>query len=189
MSRYSVDQYGQYRLHDDDMTVIKVINVSDRDVDYQAMQVWRQTNDLIAIVAEPPKPSLAEYKLLAKQGIAAKADAFIDRITLAAGIPKSEVANFEAKAQAALEYKYEGKAIPLYSAIYQEAAVTGESVADLCAAIIMRFQQREWVNGQISGMRRQAGWAIDAATDHAAVDAAVMVALAQAKTVFGGFAV
>jgi hypothetical protein len=67
--------------------------------------------------------------------------------------------------------------------------VTGESVADLCAAIIMRFQQREWVNGQISGMRRQAGWAIDAATDHAAVDAAVMVALAQAKTVFGGFAV
>jgi hypothetical protein len=186
---YSVDQYGIYRQHTDAMMLIKIVPALDNDLDYQAMQTWRKNNELVQIVAEPPKPSLAEYKLMAKQGIAAKADAFVDRLTTAAGIPKSEVANFEAKAQAALEYKYEGKAIPLYSAIYQEAAVTGESVADLCAAIIMRFQQREWVNGQISGMRRQAGWAIDAATDHAAVDAAVMVALAQAKTVFGGFAV
>lgn len=187
---YSVDQYGVYRLHDDaDMSVVKVVPAVESDVDYQAMQLWRQSNDLVQYTADAYKAPLSDYKAQAKQMLANKADAFVDRITLAAGIPKSEVANFEAKAQAALAFKYETKPVPAYSAIHQEAAVTGETIAVLCDKIVERFQQREWVNGQISGMRRQAGWAIDAASTHDAVDAAVDAALAQAKVVFAGFVV
>jgi hypothetical protein len=85
---YSVDQYGIYRQHTDAMMLIKIVPALDNDLDYQAMQTWRKNNELVQIVAEPPKPSLAEYKLMAKQGIAAKADAFVDRLTTAAGIPK-----------------------------------------------------------------------------------------------------
>lgn len=186
---YSVDQYSVYRLHNADMSIIKVVPAIETDADYQAMQIWRQSNDLMQYHAESYKPPLLDYKAQAKQMLANKADAFVDRITTASGIPKSEVANFETKAQAALAYVYQGVPIPPYSAIYQEASVTGEAIDDLCAKIIERVQQKEWVNGQISGMRRSAGWAIDAALTHDAVDAAVDAVIAQAKAVFAGFVV
>lgn len=181
---YNFDQYGVIRTEEG-----VIVPQDEASPLYVAYALWLRAGGLLtSIIAEPQKPLLAEYKLLAKQGIATKADAFVDRLTAVAGIPRSELANFEAKAQAALDYKYEGKAIPLYSAIYQEARVTGETPADLCDKIIERFQQREHINGLISGMRRTAGWAIDAAPDHASVDLAVAGILAQAQKVFGGYA-
>jgi hypothetical protein len=188
---YSVDQYGIYRKHDGD--VLTVIAVDESSQTYQDMRAWAVLagayERYIADAEYKPKPLLPAYKIVAKQLLADKADAFIERITLAAGIPKSEVANFEAKAQAALAYVYQHVPIPAYSAIHQEASVTGEAIDDLCAKIVERVQQKEWMNGQISGMRRTAGWAIDAAVDHAAVDATVAAALEHAKKVLGGFAV
>jgi hypothetical protein len=182
---YSVDQFGTIR--DENSSIVPQV---ESDASYQTYFAWLMAGgQLESIIAEPPKPSLPAYKVAAKQLLADKADAFIERITTASGIPKSEVANFEAKAQAALAYVYQSVPIPAYSAIYQEASVTGEAIDDLCAKIIERVQQKEWVNGQISGMRRNAGWAIDAATDHSAVDVAVVLALEHAKKVLGGFAV
>lgn len=176
MSLYTVDQYGQvYR---------DGLKISLDNADYQA---WLTDGGVLERIVTPP--SLDDYKALAKQTLADKADAFIDRITHAAGIPKSEVANFEAKAQAAIAYKFNATPIPVYSAINQEAAVTGETIDALCDKIIERVQQREWVNGQISGMRRRAGWAIDVATDEATVDAVIATTIDQARQVFAGYVV
>lgn len=180
---YTVDQYGIIRSSGGN-----IIPQIESDLNYQLYYTWLMSGGkLDNIFAEPPKASLVDYKLSAKQMLANKADIFVERLTTTAGIPKSELANFESKAQEALEYVYQGKAIPTYSAINQEALVTGETIDVLCAKIIERVQQREYLNGLISGMRRTAGWNIDTAKDHAEVDAAVAACLAQAKATLGGF--
>lgn len=176
MNVYTVDQFGGIYKDGEGISVV--------DAEYQQ---WLNDGGVLERIFIPP--SLDEYKAMVKQNLADKADAFIDRITQAAGIPKSEVANFEAKAQAAIAYKFNAVAIPVYSAINQESAVTGETIDDLCDKIIERFEQREWVNGQISGMRRRAGWAIDAATDESSVDAVFNETLLLARDVFSGYVV
>jgi hypothetical protein len=50
---YSVDQYNIFRLHNDDMSVVKVIPEVESNTDYQAMQIWRQLNDLVQITGMP----------------------------------------------------------------------------------------------------------------------------------------
>jgi hypothetical protein len=182
MTHYSLDQFGVIRLGH------MVIKQDESDPDYVVYAQWLLAGGtLIEIIAQPEKPPLTEYKNTAKQKIAAMADAFIEKITSTVGIPKAEVTNFESKAAEALAYKYDQKPIPPWSAIITESADTEETVDELCTAIVERVNQRNWVNGKITAARRMAGWAIDEAQTHDAVDAAVNDALQKAKQTFAGF--
>lgn len=51
---YSVDQYNIFRLHNENMSVVKVVQEIESDADYQAMQIWRQSNDLFNYTSSQP---------------------------------------------------------------------------------------------------------------------------------------
>ena len=51
---YSVDQYNIFRLHNENMSVVKVVQEIESDADYQAMQLWRQSNDLFNYTSSQP---------------------------------------------------------------------------------------------------------------------------------------
>lgn len=52
---YSIDQYGVYRKHNPDMSVISTVQSDAENPDFVALKNWNLTNDLVSYQAsEPP---------------------------------------------------------------------------------------------------------------------------------------
>lgn len=186
MIRFTVDQYGKIRRWVGEEYIL--VPQVEGDPLYEEQQEWRKTNDM-QLEYSNYALSLPDYKIEKKKELASFLDNFVDQLTNQVGIPKSEVSNFASKAQDAINYRYHNTPIPPYSPIIHEIGDennpgTGESIEDLVDAIIMRVNQKSFVEGKAPFIRRTAGWAIDAATTHELVDAAVAGKIAELYEIF-----
>lgn len=124
----------------------------------------------------PPAPpraltvdEFAAAKLDAKRRVSARADEISESVTGIA--PLSEKLSWLSKETAAIAYQADSATPSQLAMLGAEAAVTGETVADLCVKILANSEQYRAATGAIAGLRRTTMAAIDALTDHATFDA------------------
>jgi hypothetical protein len=134
------------------------------------------------IPQDPPKPALADYKSQAQNAIDQAAGLARARyITVAPG----QEATYQAKAAEADAYVAAGSPADTtpYPILAAEAQARGISVSDM--AELVRTTRDQWTQlaATIEGMRIGGKLAVDAAADHASVDAAKESAVAQLEAV------
>lgn len=64
---FSVDQFGVYRKHNPDMSVIAEIPALESNADYQAMQDWRNAGNLLEIFDSPTAPVIVPESVTPRQ--------------------------------------------------------------------------------------------------------------------------
>ncbi len=133
-----------------------------------------------AKIAELEAAALPEDRQKAKADIAMLADQAATKII--GVVPEAERASWPAK-EAAARAHVSGSADAGQTAMLEvEAALTGETVDVLAATIIARADAYKALAGQLTGIRRAAEAAIDAAADADAIEAAVAAARQQIET-------
>lgn len=127
----------------------------------------------------PVLPPLASYKAEKTAAVVAYADSIGRRFT--DHYPAAEVQSWPAKiaeARAALAGETDLKLLPY------EAGVLGMPIADLAARIVAKGSRFEMASALIAGVRQRTSAMIEAAPDHAAVDAILAGAMADAEAKF-----
>lgn len=131
-------------------------------------------------VPVPVTVDLETAKTNAKAQIVSMFDAAASIIT--AGAPLAEQLSWPVKQESARAY-LAGTATDEQKIILQaEASITGETLDSLCATILASVEQFAAASGMLAGLRRSSNAEIDAASDTAAISAAIAKVEAALKT-------
>lgn len=125
----------------------------------------------IRSAAQIAADQLADAKAAATAEMMAMLEAAASAIT--AGIPAYEMTSWAGKEAAGRAYLASAATAADLVLLNGEAAVTGETVADLAALWVARADAARAAVGPLTGLRRTTWAAIDAATDQAGIDAAL----------------
>ena len=167
-------------------TIVVATHDDDQDVE---PSVYGAGVVVIAAEAPPPdehgviaRPETTPEVLAATRSLAlARARRFADRTTVAitSDVPLDEKLSWATKEVEAAAYQADNQApTPILSA---EAAITGETIADLAAEVLTNAIAFRTISGQIAGLRRTTRAAIEAADSPEAIEAALAAARTQAE--------
>lgn len=168
-------------------TIVVATHDDDQDVE---PSVYGAGVVVIAAEAPPPdeagviaRPEVTPEVLAATKTLAlARARRFADRTTVAitSDVPLDEKLSWATKEAEALAYQADNQVpTPILSA---EAAITGETIANLAAEVLTNAIAFRTISGQIAGLRRTTRAAIEAADSPEAIEAALAAARTQAET-------
>lgn len=128
------------------------------------------------------RPDLTPELLVLTRALAhRRAKVFADAATVAitGDVPLDEKLSWPTKEAEAIAYQADNQApTPILSA---EAAITGETLADLAAEVLTNAASYRTISGQIAGLRRVTRTAIDAAETPEQIEAALADARTQAE--------
>ncbi|MFC4215101.1 hypothetical protein ACFP4H_13985 [Pseudophaeobacter arcticus] len=101
-------------------------------------------------------------------------------------VPQAERDSWATKALAARGYLADAASADQLAMLQAEAAITGEAVADLAAAIVAMAESYADIAAQLAGLRRKTRAAIEVATTPAQVQAALVALDAALNTLGAG---
>jgi hypothetical protein len=180
MDIYSVDQYGIYRRHLPDMTVVCIVPVIESNIDYQDMQTWRHAgNDLVRIEAEAPAPDLANYKLQAFNTLLETGNKFVKSLT--SDLLDCELQSFPTLVEQANAVK-RGETGAATRQITVQATMTNKTNDQVADRVLLLAFQMDMVVPVMSSMRQNVGKMIDAATSVEQVDMIVEMSKQQGRS-------
>ena len=180
MDIYSVDQYGIYRRHLSDMTVVCIVPVIESNIDYQDMQTWRHAgNDLVRIEAEAPAPDLTNYKLQAFNALLETGNKFVKSLT--SDLLDCELQSFPTLVEQANAVK-RGETGAATRQITVQATMTNKTNDQVADRVLLLAFQMDMVVPVMSSMRQNVGRMIDAATSVEQVDMIVEMSKQQGRS-------
>lgn len=166
--RYSVDQFGVYRQHEDTLEVIKIIEPISGNTDYQEMLAWvAGAGAFDSFFADNPLTDLHSYKLEAFNSLLASGNRFVASLT--GDMLDCEIQAFPVLIKQAMDYQAGVRGTAVLQITIQ-AMMTNKTPEQVVALTLQLDQQQSSVVAIMSSMRQNVRDMLNACTTHEQVD-------------------
>lgn len=176
---YSVDQYGVYRKHDDDLSILSLVAPIESDPEYQAMRTWVvAAGEFYTFVSTEPQPMLDDYRKKAFLDLLEAGNKFVKGLT--SDMLECEIQTFPILVEQAKLYQAGVRGPEVLQITIQEM-MTGHTAEQVAARTLQLYTQQNSVVSIMSSMRQNVRDMLLTCTTHEQVDLVVEQAKATGR--------